>query len=84
MAISMGHEIASALTCLAMTEGRRHCGEPKQSHQATLLNLIGREWAGSHNVRNLTCTLIAAIITEKGKEVRHGKDASLVMPLGVS
>ena len=56
----------------------------KQSHQPTLLNLIGREWAVSHNVRNLTCALISAISIEKGKEVRHGKDASLVMPLGVS
>jgi len=67
----------------------RHCERSaaipaKQSHQATLLNLTGRGWTVAHNVRNLTCALIAAIITEKGKEVRHDKDASLVMPLGVS
>jgi len=35
-------------------------------------------------VRNLTCALISAISMGKGKEVRHGKDASLVMPLDVS
>ena len=56
----------------------------KQSHQPTFLNLTGREWTVAHNVRNLTCALISAISIEKGKEVGHGKDASVVMPLGVS
>jgi hypothetical protein len=59
-------------------------GEAKQSHQSTLLNLTDREWTVAHNVRNLTCALISAISIEKGKEVGHGKDASLVMLLGVS
>lgn len=54
------------------------------SSTSPLLNLTGREWVGAHNVRNLTCALIFAISMGKGKEVRHGKDASLVMPLGVS